>query len=99
MQAWRNGDRHGFLDGQARPQVRRLKGSAKASRGSLVGGPVADVVAEHGHPAGVGRLVAGQELEDRGLARSVRSDQAQDLTIEELKVDAVNGGHAAEGLA
>ncbi len=39
---------------------------------------------------------AGDDVEDRRLARAVRPDQPEDLAAIDVKVDGVEGSHAAE---
>src|SRR5260370_34096286 len=49
-------------------------------------------------PAGVGRLEAAEDLQQRGLARAVVAEQAEDLTLVHMQVDVDQRGHRAEPL-
>ena len=48
--------------------------------------------------AGVGAVDAGDDVEQRGLARAVGADEAQDLAPLDREIDPVERGHAAEFL-
>ena len=46
--------------------------------------------------AGVGAVDAGDDVEQRGLARAVGTDEAQDLAALDREIDPVERGDAAE---
>ena len=65
----------------ARDRVRRQVGDRPAGEGDL---------------AGVGDVEPGDHVDQRGLARAVRSDQADDLALAHVEIDPVERLHAAE---
>jgi len=58
----------------------------------------ADLGALEADRAGARRQGAGQHVEDRALARPVRPDQAENLTVLDLERDIVDRGEPAEAL-
>jgi hypothetical protein len=58
-----------------------------------------DVLALEEDPACVGAVAAEDQAEERGLARSVRPDQAMDLSRVEREVDLAGNVHATEAFA
>ena len=64
----------------------------------LVGAQAGDVVAVEEDPAGVERLEAGDQVEQRRLAGAVRTDDAEDLALVDVEGDVGVGGQAAVAL-
>ena len=46
--------------------------------------------------AGIGPVEPGHEIEQRGLAGAVRADDADQIALGEVEIDAVDGGQSAE---
>ncbi len=60
---------------------------------------LADIVALQQHRAGGWRLEAGDHSQHRRLAAAGRPEQREELTLDDLQVDVVDGDHVAEVLA
>ena len=63
-----------------------------------MGGQRRHVAAAEGDAPAVGRQVPRDAVEERGLARAVWSDQADQLALADVEVDALEGGDAEEPL-
>ena len=83
---------------QSRKQAGVLEGSLQTEPGPFVGAEEGDVLAEQQNLAVVRFDEPGDDVEDRGLAGPVGSDEPEDLTIADTERDAVDGGDAAEAL-
>ena len=96
---WGVPDEHVLGDGQVREQPWLLVDDGDAE-GAGLGGPVDldDLAVEHDRPA-VGLVDAGQDLDQRALARAVLADQGVDLAGDEVERDVVErlGGCEALG--
>ena len=57
-----------------------------------------DLLAVEFHPPAVRRLEPGDDPERRGLAGRARPEQAEELPVPDVEVDAVQGDHRAEAL-
>ena len=71
-----------------------MRGAADAERR-----PAEDVLALEQDGAAVGAQFAGDEVEDGGLARAVRADQADDAALADVEGEIAHGDQPAEGLA
>ena len=83
----RSGKGFSFWNVRATPQA-----------GDAVGAQAGDVVAVEEDAAGVERLEAGDQVEQRGLAGAVRADDAEDLALVHVEGDVGVGGKAAVAL-
>ena len=75
-----------------------LEGAGDAPSADPVRREPADGVAGEADLAGVGSQRAGDQVEQRGLARAVRSHDADQLALREREADVADGAHAAEAL-
>ena len=73
-----------------------LKGSRDAEARALLHGGACQVLVTEGDAARVDGVVAGDEIEQRGLAAAVRADQAVDLAGLDVERHVVNGDDTAE---
>ena len=93
------GDAQVLQDGHRRDQREVLvdeRHARAAGTGTQVGG---DVLPSHAHVRpGLGRVVAGQDLDQSRLATAVLPDEADDLTARELQGDVLQHRHSAEAL-
>src|SRR5262245_64501618 len=76
-------------------QLERAPDAAPADR---IGRQAIDPLAGKGDRALVGREHAGDQIEQRGLAGSVRPDHRENLALADLEAHAVDGGEPAEAL-
>ena len=60
------------------------------------GGRAGDVRAGEDDPAGVRRLEAGDQVEQRRLAGAVRADHRGDAAVDDLQIDRIDGDQPAE---
>ena len=84
-------------DAQLGKYVGALERARDPERAQLVRRQAGDIAPAQVHAAGVGPQVAGEQVEQRGLARAVGADDGRDLVTRYLEADAVDGGHATEG--
>ena len=63
---------------------------------SCLGREAGDVAAVEPDRAGVGPVEPGDEIEQRRLAGAVRADDADELALGDVEIDAIDGGQAAE---
>ena len=75
-----------------------LEGARDAAAGDAVGPQAGDLAAVEEDAAGVGRLEAGDQVEQRRLAGAVGADDAEDLALVDIEGDVGVGGEAAEAL-
>ena len=61
--------------------------------------PASDVGACESDAACIGPVMSADDVDQRRLARAVRAEQADDLAVVHVEVDAVERTHAAERLA
>src|SRR6185369_9084193 len=73
-----------------------LKGTGEAKPGDLVGLHARDVMVLEPHPAAGRRMNAADEVDERGLAGAVRSDQADDLALVDGQAHAIDRVEPAE---
>ena len=76
--------------------MRHLEGAQQALVKELVRGEAGDVLAVHHHAPRGGRQDAGYDVEERGLARAVRADQAGDRAGGDGQARPVHGAEAPE---
>src|SRR5206468_12860115 len=88
-------DQERLEHGQAREQASILEAPHQTKIGPLVRRNFSDVTAFEHDAAPVDRLEAADEVEQRRLARSVRADEAQRLTLAQHEIDAGNCDHTA----
>ena len=60
------------------------------------GGRRGDVLAREDDAPGIRRLEAGNQVEQRGLARAVRADHRGDAAVGDLEIDGIDGDQPAE---
>ena len=90
--------------GSARPRAGRTGGCSgrcarcRAATSAWLGSPVTSAPSKTMRPE-VGRIEAGDQVDDGALARAVGADQAEDLALLDAQADTVDGLHAAEMLA
>ena len=91
------------VDGEAGKQRGDLVGPAQAAADALVGREVRDVLAEEADGAGGRREIAGDAVEQRGLAGAVRAEHGAPLAgahgngdVGERRERAEQTGHAAQ---
>jgi hypothetical protein len=94
--AVKTGERDVLEDGQAAKRPRDLKGAADAAVDDPVRRQPCDLGAIEQDRAAARRKRAGEHVEDRAFARSVRPDQAKDLALIDAERYVVDGGEAAE---
>jgi hypothetical protein len=76
-----------------------LQGAGEPEPADAVRLHAGDVTAEEGDASGVRGEQAGDQIEERGLAGAVGTDDGVELTGGELEIDAVDGAQATERLA
>ena len=84
--------------GERREQPRLLERAAEAEHGALVGRQVGDVFVAEFDAAAVGGVEARDDVEQRGLAGAVVTDETDDAPGRDLEVGVVEGADAAEVL-
>ncbi len=89
---------HVFEHGEILEEADGLEGPGDAELDDAVGGPVRDVSALEADSSPVGAVIAGDEVEDGGLARPVRADEPDDGPLLHVEGDFVYGRQSAEGL-
>src|SRR5574341_984114 len=92
-------DQEVLAHGEPGERPHDLMGAADAEVDRAVGRFPADLPAVEQDPARGGRQGARRDREQGGLARAVRPDETDDLSLVEVEVDAVDGPEAAEVLA
>jgi hypothetical protein len=96
----REGPDHDILQqGQVRERLQFLEGAPDAEVADPVGPHGEDVLPVEQDPAAVGSRVAGDQVEQRGLAGAVGADDAEDFAFLDLEGDILVGADAAESLA
>src|SRR5690606_21407973 len=90
---------HALVHAQPLEDARHLRLDADAAPRDLVALQADDRFAEELDGSGRRPQLSGERLEQRALAGAVRSDQAQQLAVAYLQVDAVDGDDAAEAHA
>src|SRR6185312_2099989 len=83
------------LDGEAAEDLLALECSAHSVPGAPDGRTLGDVLALERDPAAVGSPMAGDDVEQRGLARSVRTDQPDGFSAVQGEIEVVQRAHAA----
>ena len=86
-----------FLDRELREDAAPLGDEGEPAPGDLVGLQPRDVVAVIAHGARGGPYEARDGAKRRGLARAVGADEAHELALLDLEVDALHGADAAVG--
>src|SRR6266571_5879263 len=74
-----------------------LECAGQAQRGDLVRGPAGDIDVAEIDAAGGRPVQAGEHVEERRLAGTVRADQAHDGALGNIECHVVDGDQAAEG--
>src|SRR5262245_52611401 len=90
-------DQHVFSGRHVGEQPDVLKGPAHPQRGDLVGAQADERLAAKADDAGVGTVQAGEDVEERRLARAVGADDRGDTPVER-EAHALQGRKAAECL-
>src|SRR5581483_4528950 len=90
---------HVVVDAELVDQREVLVDDVHAQRPGVVDGLEVDLLPVDQDPAGVGRLEATHDLEQRRLARAVVADQAQHLTLGYVQAQVYQRGDRAEPLA
>ena len=81
---------------ERREQREVLEGPPDAQRGHAVGAEAEDRPAREQDRALVGCVELAHAVEERGLPRAVRTDEADDLTIADVEGDVIQRDDAAE---
>ena len=89
-------EEHVVEHGQTAHHLGQLEGADHAHARHFFGLHVGHVLAVELPGAGVRRIEAGHQVEERGFAGAVRSDQRGDAVPFDFEVAHVHGGHAAE---
>src|SRR5215472_16123046 len=92
------GDLHVVEHGELRERAHDLEGARQAEAANLVGPEPDQPVATEADVAVVGEEEAGEQVENRGLPRSVRTDQPQHLALGHGEIEAADGEQSAEAL-
>src|SRR5919204_2769701 len=79
-----------------RERLHDLEGSGEAEPRDPVGPLARDVMAVEMHMARRGRMHAGDQVDQRGLAGAVRPNEADDLALVDVEADVVDGLEPAE---
>ena len=82
----------------AREHARHLEHAQQAAPGERRGRQARDLLVGEPHAPLPGREEPRQQVEDRGLARAVGPDEAEDLALLHREREVVHRGHAAEVL-
>ena len=91
-------DHQVFGDRHAPERPRDLEAARDAAARAHMRLQPRDVLAAEHHGAGLGTERAGNAVDQRGLSRAVRADQAEALSRTNLDADIVERGEAAEAL-
>src|ERR1700722_636810 len=89
-------DLHVFADRQAAKQPHRLERPHDAGMRKAVAGQSSAIALARKKTAGQGPLKAGKDIDQRGFAGAVRTDEAEDLAALERHADVIHGDEAAE---
>src|SRR5438876_9058604 len=92
------GDPEVLPDRQLAEQADVLEGACDALRHALVRRHIGNVHGAKQDAAGGQRKQAANQIDDRAVARSVRTDQAENLAGGDRKVDAVDRAYPADML-
>ena len=87
------------LDADAEEHARLLIGARQPSLRAFPGRDRRDVLAEELDGAGRRGEVAGDDVEERGLAGAVRAEDGPTLAVSDVEVDVAHGEQTAEALA
>src|SRR5258706_4082733 len=82
----------------AAERARNLEAPRDAAPRALVGGQAGDLLAVEADAAALVRKRTRDAVDERGLARAIRADQAEALALADLEAHAVQRGEAAEVL-
>src|SRR5581483_11989195 len=93
-----NGERHGFKRAEVRKQRVDLERAHEAALDALLRTDRGDVVGAEEYLSGVGLEHAGHQVDERGLAGAVRSDQRVALAMRQVDPDAARDHERAEAL-
>src|SRR5262245_52370346 len=78
--------------------LHELERPREAQPADHVRGLTDDVLAGEDHPAAVGAVVAGDHVEERGLAGAVRPDDPEQIARRDREAHVRHGGETAEAL-
>src|SRR5499425_2306310 len=92
------GDLHVVEHGELRERAHDLEGARQAEAADLVGPEPDQPAATEADVPVVGEKEAGEQVENRGLPRSVRTDQPQHLALGHGEIEAADGEQSAEVL-
>ena len=87
------------LDRERRKRTHQLEGAADAAPADDVGPEPVDALAGEMDRAVVGREHAGDDVEQRGLAGAIGTDDREDSALRHAEADIVDREQAAEALA
>jgi len=87
------------LHRKRRERPHQLEGAADAAAADLVGRKAVDAFAGEGNRSSVGREGPGNDVEQRGLARSVRADHRKDRALGDAKAHVVDREQPTKALA
>ena len=93
------GERDVVADRQVRERPRDLVGARDAGRAIRCAGSASRSTPPKRALPRVGAVMTADDVDQRRLARAVRTDQAEDLAFAHVEVDAVERAHALERLA
>ena len=95
------GELHVVDHGHLRQHLGELERAHHASRSELVRANTRGVLAVERHPAGVGRVEVGEQVEECGLSSTIRTDQRGDgaaLNLDMLDVDSTEAAERSAHL-
>ena len=89
-------DEEVFDDGELRKEAHVLERARDANRGDFRGFHRSQIGAFEPRFSGIGADDAGDDVEERGLARAVRPDETENSTFRDAEADVVNGAQSPE---
>ena len=94
-----HGERHVVERGEIGKQRGDLERAGEPEPAAAIGRQRGDVAAAEANAAGVGRELADELADQRGLAGAVRPDDGVQLALRHVERDGIGGDHAAEAFA
>jgi hypothetical protein len=91
-------DHHVVEDREVAERLDDLEGAGESQQGNRVGGLAGDVAPLQGDAPLVRAIVAADQVKERGLARAVGPDDAQQIARADLEAHVAHGSEAAEAL-
>src|SRR5262249_58715408 len=80
-------------------RTRHLECAGQAVCADIVGPETHELAAEGNDRAGIGPVIAGDEMEARGLAGTVGADERHGLTLRHRKAQVLHGAEPTEAFA